>query len=65
MAKKIDSTFLLLDVCKGRNSIARRVAAGHKVPVLIKGYIVSQWGPDDGVSIEFEVDVKKATECDG
>lgn len=51
---KLQSGFALLDVKSGRASLAKTVVT-HQIPVTIKGYINSQWGNDDGTSIEFEV----------
>lgn len=58
MTKKISSGFALLDVQLGRKGLAREVEK-RKIPVTIKGFITNQWGNDDGVSIEFEVEVKE------
>jgi hypothetical protein len=58
MTKKINSGFALLDVKSGRKGLAKEVKK-RKIPVVIKGFIVSEWGHDDGVSIEFEVEVKE------
>lgn len=60
---KLTSDFALLDIKNGRKQLAKLVAAGHKIPFTISGFI--QDGPggighDDGVSIEFAADVKSA-----
>lgn len=61
--EKIDSTFALLDIKRGRVKLAKRIIAGEKrIPVTVRGYIVSQWGDDDGTSIEFEMEVTDAVE---
>ena len=54
------SDFVLLDIKKGRRNLARltdKSNASVRIPVTIKGFIVSRWGGDDGTSIEFEVEV--------
>lgn len=64
----IDSDFAILDVKKGRKKLAKKVQSGHaagiltgdeRIPITIYGYISHQTGSDDGVSIEFGVDVEK------
>ena len=50
------SDFLLLDVKRGRERLAKRIAAGEKVTVWIKATLdhgVAGIGNDDGVSQEF------------
>lgn len=61
---KINSTFAILDVKKGRRALAKRFEKdkGLRIPVIIKGYITHQWGGDDGTSIEFGVDVDDVEE---
>lgn len=64
---KIDSTYALLDVKKGRRKLAGRVERlkeGEGIPVVIHGRIVSRWGNDDGTSIEFQVDVDSCEEVE-
>jgi hypothetical protein len=56
------SDFALLDVKAGRAALAKRIAKGTRIPVIIHGTITGQWGRDDGTSIEFEVDVTKVKE---
>jgi hypothetical protein len=51
------STFAILDVKKGRAALAKKIAAGGKVRIRVDMLINSQWGDDDGVSIEFAGDV--------
>lgn len=51
--KKISSDFALLDVKVGRAALAKRVRAGERVPVTIRGYIDTVHSRDDGTSIEF------------
>ena len=61
MALKLKSEFALLDVKQGRTKLAKVVKhdSGRRVPVTITGYITGRWGNDDGISIEFEVEVEK------
>lgn len=60
---KLHSDFALLDVKHGRKQLAklmpgyRRLPDEKMIPVVIRGYISHQHGSDDGVSIEFGVDV--------
>lgn len=56
------SHFAILDVKAGRKALAKRVAKGQRIPVTIRGFIVSRWGDDDGTSIEFSLDVTSVTE---
>jgi hypothetical protein len=61
--EKIDSTFAILDVKRGRVALAKRTNRGEtRIPVTIRGYIVNQHGNDDGTSIEFEIEVTDAVE---
>ena len=53
---KVSSDFALLDVTKGRIQLLKDVTNGP-IPVTITGFITGRWGHDDGVSIEFSVDV--------
>lgn len=57
----LNSEFALVDVKKGRRKLAKRVLAGERIPVIFRGFIVSQWSQDDGTSIEFEIEVNSAT----
>lgn len=64
---KVDSTYALLDVKKGRRKLAGRVERlreGEGIPVVIHGRIVSRWGGDDGTSIEFQVAVDSCKEVE-
>lgn len=47
------SDFAILDVKAGRKALAKRIARGEQVRVLIDMVIECQHGNDDGVSIEF------------
>jgi hypothetical protein len=63
MSRAISSEFALLDVKRGRVELARRINRGEKrIPVTIRGYITEVWGYDDGISIEFQVEVTSAVE---
>lgn len=63
---KLQCTFALLDVMRGRRKLAAMMPPGSKhlpkserIPVTIHGYISHQHGGDDGTSIEFGVDVER------
>jgi hypothetical protein len=59
---EIDSGFAILDVKKGRKSLLKHfMARKGNIRVLIEADITGQWSHDDGVSIEFELDVKSVT----
>lgn len=66
---KISSDFVLLDVKEGRHELRAhfggRVVGPSKselhIPVVISGFIYGAIGNDDGVSIEFGVDVTDVT----
>lgn len=53
------SDFMLLDVKRGRQALARKIQGGGKVTVWIKATIegVGGVGNDDGTSIEFAATV--------
>lgn len=53
----ITSEFALLDVKKGRVSLASRIRKGEKFNVTLRGTITGVWGHNDGISQEFQVDV--------
>jgi hypothetical protein len=57
---KIQSGFGILDVKHGRRNLEKhfKVKGAKPIPVTIQAEIVDQWGGDDGVSIEFELQVK-------
>lgn len=51
-------TFAIVDVRGGRKALAKLVKDHkRKIPITLKGHIVGQWSGDDGVSIEFDMDV--------
>lgn len=63
---KLTSSFALLDVTKGRKQLAKMMppvsqllTEDKRIPVTITGFISHQHGWDDGVSIEFGIDVTK------
>lgn len=61
MARTIKSTFALLDVKQGRRALLRELGeqpTEKRIPVTIRGYLTHAWGRDDGISIEFAVDVE-------
>jgi hypothetical protein len=61
---KLNTDFAILDVKRGRKQLAKRVkgktSEPARVPVLIRGFLTNVWSRDDGVSIEFQVDVTSA-----
>lgn len=54
---KIFSDFAILDVKHGRKTLDKLFKKNPKtrIPVIIRGYIESPWGSDDGISQEFNV----------
>jgi hypothetical protein len=59
---KLTSNFALLDVKQGRKTLRKVVGRHtHKVPVTVQAFIVGEWSDDDGVSIEYELDVQSVT----
>lgn len=61
---KLQSTFAMLDVLRGRKQLSKVMQGGYpkngqRVPVTIHGFITHQHGSDDGISIEFGVEVTK------
>jgi hypothetical protein len=68
--KNIKSGFALLDVKSGRQGLYKYFGGDNwsrinkrpkPIKVKIEGYITDIWGNDDGVSREFEIEVKKVT----
>ena len=60
---KIQSTFALLDVKRGRVGLLKAcggIEGNARIPVTITGFITGAWGHDDGESREFEIEVSKA-----
>lgn len=60
--ENISSNFAIIDVKGGRVKLAKRVNAGERIPVTIRGYIDTVHSQDDGTSIEFSIDVTSAVE---
>lgn len=56
------SKFAVLDVEKGREALAKRVAAGEKVRVRIDVVLDTENSRDDGTSIEFSGGVQSVKE---
>lgn len=61
---KLQSTFALLDVKRGRRQLDKMIERGGKghdlperIPVVIRGWITHRHGYDDGESQEFGIDV--------
>jgi len=61
---KLQSDFALLDVKRGRKALDKMMPPGSqplskrdRIPVIIRGFISHRHGADDGISIEFGVDV--------
>lgn len=47
------SDFLVLDVKEGRQELAARIKRGEQIGLRIHVELDTQWGDDDGTSIEF------------
>lgn len=56
----IKAGFAFLDVKSGRKSL-EKLTQEARIPVTIKGYINCPNSHDDGVSMEFEVEVENLT----
>jgi len=58
---RITSTYLILDVMKGRKKLAKYLAAsgGAGLPVIIHATLTDEFGKDDGDSIEFNANVTR------
>lgn len=54
---KISSGYAIVDVTKGRHALQRFLKSHAGVPVIIHGTLTDPYGSDDGVSIEFNMDV--------
>lgn len=53
------SGFATIDITDGRHELADALDGGRAaIPVTITGFITSAWSGDDGVSIEFGIDVE-------
>lgn len=51
------SDFAIIDIKKGRQALAKKIAAGAKVRVRVDMLIDQQYGNDDGTSIAFYCDI--------
>lgn len=54
---KFTSSYGILDVERGRKALAKHLKQHGSVPVLIEAVITDPFGSDDGVSIEFNMEV--------
>lgn len=54
---RLQSTYGILDVMKGRKKLAKHLTKHGPVRVTIEAVIVEEHGYDDGESIEFCMDV--------
>ncbi len=68
---KLNSNFAILDVhlrgqtgLRGSGLVEKRLKAGEKIPIVIRGYIDDFNGNDDGVSREYCVVVDEAEIAD-
>ena len=60
MKTDLDCQFAILDVKDGRDDLAAKINAGDSQMVVVFGKITSVNSADDGVSIEFGVDIEEA-----
>ncbi len=63
---KLQSTFALLDVMRGRKALDKLMPPGsqslphdQRIPVTIHGFISHRHGADDGISQEFGIEVSR------
>lgn len=61
---RIQSTYGILDVMKGRKKLAKHLAKHGPVRVLIEAEITEPFGHDDGDSIEFNMAVHSVRPAD-
>lgn len=54
---KLTSSYAILDIERGRKSLVKHLAKHGPVRVMIEAIITDPYGRDDGVSIEFNMDV--------
>ena len=54
---RIQSTYAMLDIMRGRKVLAKRLKKDGPARVLIEATITEPFGSDDGTSIEFNCDV--------
>ncbi|GBU16911.1 MULTISPECIES: hypothetical protein [Methylobacterium] len=64
MSKPIDAHYTFLDVKEGRQELRTRLQAGEEINVILKGKLSRDPAAcnDDGVSIEFTVELESAEE---
>ena len=55
---RIKSSYAIVDVTSGRLALQRFLKSHAGVPVIIRGVLTDPFGGDDGVSIEFNMDVQ-------
>lgn len=53
------STYGILDVQKGRKKLATFLRKNPRLPVVIHAVITDPFGSDDGVSIEFNMEISR------
>ncbi|PHS02131.1 MAG: hypothetical protein COA78_22045 [Blastopirellula sp.] len=51
--------YALLDVGKGRAKLAKAIDGKQKFKVSLEANVLGRYGSDDGVSIEFSLDITK------
>ena len=56
---RFTSSYGILDIEKGRKALAKHLKANGGLPVLIHAVLTDPYGSDDGVSIEFNMEVLK------
>ena len=54
---RIKSTYAIVDVEQGRQTLARYLKANAGLPVIIHAVLTDPYGRDDGVSMEFNAEV--------
>ena len=60
---KLQSDFGILDVKHGQIDLTHHVRTGETVSVTIDAIITGPWGDNDGISQEFELEVRSVKEC--
>lgn len=55
---RIQSTYGILDVMRGRKALVKHLAKHGPARVIIEATITDTYGRDDGDSIEFNMDVR-------
>ena len=58
---RLQSTYAILDIMRGRKALARQLKKDGPVRVLIEATITEPFGSDDGTSIEFNCAVHSVT----